>query len=397
MLVADVSGGSEIMFSEQNACPECGVSIPELTPAMFSFNSPLGMCPACNGLGTRLEVDEGMIVQDPALSLMDGALRWYGELRKKRKSWTFRELANIAEHYGADLEAPWQELPEAFRQTLLYGSGEARIRFAYHAEWDQGTWTGESERPYEGIVATINRRYKQTKSEWSRQWYTSFMSKQPCPACRGQRLRPESAAVTVGGRTMTGVTGLNIGKALAWIEALLPTLDAEQLLIGEEVLKEIHERLMFLVNVGLHYLSLDRPAPTLSGGEGQRIRLASQIGCGLVGVLYVLDEPSIGLHSRDNRRLLDTLERLRDMGNTVVVVEHDEETIRTADWIVDLGPGAGDQRRRGGLHRHTARNPARPRLAHRRLPARRARGGLAQREAPPYERQVVNPGRRPAE
>jgi excinuclease ABC subunit A len=207
--------------------------------------------------------------------------------------------------------------------------------------WEGKNSKGQIQNTFEGVFNGHKRRYKQTQSEWSRQWYQQFMSQQPCPTCKGLRLRPESAAVTVGGRNITEVTAMSIGEALQWVESLRPSLNAEQMQIAEEVLKEINERLQFLVNVGLHYLSLDRPAPTLSGGEGQRIRLASQIGCGLVGVLYVLDEPSIGLHSRDNRRLLDTLERLRDMGNTVVVVEHDEETMHTADWILDLGPGAG--------------------------------------------------------
>ena len=228
-----------------------------------------------------------------------GGLRPWGELAKKPHSGAHQVAEQIFARFGGDLDTPWRDLPEATRSALLYGG----VRVIWR--WNNKHSTGQNDVIFEGEYNAVCRRYKQTKSEWSRQWYTSFMSQQPCPACRGQRLRPESAAVTVGGRTMTGVTGLNIGGALAWIEALLPTLNAEQLLIGEEVLKEIRERLMFLVNVGLHYLSLDRPAPTLSGGEGQRIRLASQIGCGLVGVLYVLDEPSIGLHSRDNRRLLD--------------------------------------------------------------------------------------------
>ncbi len=330
----DPAGGRELLLSDRNACPDCDLSFPELSPAMFSFNSPLGMCPECNGLGNKFDFSPDLFVV-PEKSLNQGGLRPWGELAKKPHSGAHQVAEQIFALFGGDLDTSWRDLPEATRSALLYGG----VRVIWR--WNNKRSTGQNDVIFEGEYNAVCRRYKQTKSEWSRQWYTSFMSQQPCPACRGQRLRPESAAVTVGGRTMTGVTGLNIGGALAWIEALLPALNADQLLIGEEVLKEIRERLTFLVNVGLHYLSLDRPAPTLSGGEGQRIRLASQIGCGLVGVLYVLDEPSIGLHSRDNRRLLDMLERLRDMGNTVVVVEHDEETIRTADWIVDLGPGAG--------------------------------------------------------
>mgnify|MGYP000489446298 CR=1 FL=1 len=335
----DSEGKPAWLLSDHNACPDCGLSFPELSPAMFSFNSPLGMCPECNGLGTRLEVDVDLIVEHPERSILDGASRWYGEIRKKKNGWHMRHMQALADHYGVDLNLPWNDLPQSFRDVLLYGSGDEKIYFKF--ESPDGSFKGESEREERGAVYHINRMFHQTHSEYTRPWYQSFMSQQPCSACKGQRLRPESAAVTIGGKSIVAVTRLSIGEALKWVEGLWSDLNPEQRQIGEEVLKEINERLRFLVNVGLHYLTLDRPAPSLSGGEGQRIRLASQIGCGLVGVLYVLDEPSIGLHSRDNRRLLDTLERLRDMGNTVVVVEHDEETMRTADWIIDLGPGAG--------------------------------------------------------
>ena len=328
----------EWLLSEKNACPVCNLSFPELNPSMYSFNSPMGMCPECNGLGTQLQVDPNLIIVNPDISLLEGASRWHG-VASKKSPWQQRHLKTLADHYGVDLKVPWKELPQMFRDVILYGSGDEKIHFEFEAQ--DGSFKGETNRAEQGVVYHINRLFRQTRSEYTRRWYMSFLSQQPCLACKGQRLRPESRSVTVGGKTMTEATGLTIGRVLEWVEALWPTLTDEQFQIAEEVLKEINERLRFLVNVGLHYLSLDRPAPTLSGGEGQRIRLASQIGCGLVGVLYVLDEPSIGLHSRDNRRLLDTLERLRDLGNTVVVVEHDEETIRTADWIVDLGPGAG--------------------------------------------------------
>ncbi|MBN1934553.1 MAG: excinuclease ABC subunit UvrA [Anaerolineae bacterium] len=341
LVLIDRPGEAEWLLSENNACPACGISFPELSPAMFSFNSPLGMCPECNGLGTRQEVDPDLIVQNPAISILDGAVRWYGEVRKKKNTWHINHLRAIAEHYGIDLETPWQDLPETFRNVLLYGSGEERIKFSFHAENDNGTWSGESERPLKGIVHNINRLFHQTQSDYTRRWYMSFMSQQPCTACHGERLRVESAAVTVGGQSINRVVAMSIDEAIRWVDSLWAQLGTEQRQIGEEVIKEVQGRLQFLMNVGLHYLTLNRPAPTLSGGEGQRIRLASQVGCGLVGVLYVLDEPSIGLHQRDNRRLLDTLETLRDMGNTVLVVEHDEETMRIADWIVDLGPGAG--------------------------------------------------------
>jgi len=365
LLLVDVADGEMLTFSEQNACPVCGISFPELTPAMFSFNSPHGMCPDCNGLGTQLKVDPALIIRDPSVSIMDGALRWYGDLRKKKGSWTLRQLSSIATHYGADLEMPWQDLPQRFRDALFYGSGDEKIHFSFQYEGDRGSWSGESVRPIWGIVYHVNRLFHQTHSEYTRRFYASFMSNQPCPTCQGRRLRPEVAGVTLAGKTIHEATAMSISEALAWVQSLWSgnegaspssggvgcpnpesqsancRLTPEQFFIAEEVLKEIRDRLQFMLNVGLHYLTLDRPAPSLSGGEGQRIRLASQIGCGLVGVLYILDEPSIGLHQRDNRRLLDTLEQLRDMGNTVLVVEHDAETMRTADWIVDLGPGAG--------------------------------------------------------
>ncbi len=327
-------GGEEWLLSTQNACPVCGLSFPEMTPAMFSFNSPLGMCPDCNGLGTKLEFDPDKFV-DPDRTLAEGAVRTWGALRGKRSSGLFMAATQIARRFGHDLDTPWRDLSPECRQAILYGGVPVQYT------WDNERGKGHYEGRTEGVVNGTRRRYHQTKSEYMREWYRQFMSEQPCPACQGRRLRPESAAVTVGGQALPAVTRLSIGEALKWVQGLWETLSPREIEIGGEVLKEIRERLQFLMNVGLHYLTLDRPAPTLSGGEGQRIRLASQVGCGLVGVLYILDEPSIGLHARDNRRLLDTLLRLRDMGNTVIVVEHDAETMRSADWIVDLGPGAG--------------------------------------------------------
>jgi len=334
LVIVDRGDGTDWLLSEKNACPDCGISFPELTPQMFSFNSPLGMCPECNGLGTRIEFDPERFV-DPDLSLHEGGVKSYGELRKKKSSGTYQVLEQILERFGHDMDTPWRNLSRECQDTILYGG----MTVTWQSESDRGEWQGAWE--YEGTFNAVHRRYRQTSSDHMRRWYRTFMSQQPCPACRGERLRPESAAVTLGGRTINQVTAMDIGEAVDWVEGLPQQLSREQLMIGDEVLKEIRGRLRFLLNVGLHYLTLDRAAPTLSGGEGQRIRLASQIGCGLVGVLYVLDEPSIGLHQRDNRRLLDTLEQLRDMGNTVLVIEHDEETIRTADWILDLGPGAG--------------------------------------------------------
>ncbi len=349
----------EALFSEGNGCPYCEISLPKLTASLFSFNAPSGMCPECNGLGTKLEVDPNLIIEHPELSIMDGASRWHGVPRKK-KNWQYNHLVVLARHYGVDLETPWKDLPERFRHVILYGSGDEKIRFTWEHQDDERSWKGEHYAPEKGCIFHINRLFRQTKSEWTRRWYVSFMSHQPCPACGGSRLCAEARNVTVGGYKFPDVLAMTIEQAYEWVWGLygLPAelngngrrngkhvevtpLRAEQLEVVGEVLKELHDRLQFMLNVGLHYLTLDRSAPTLSGGEGQRIRLASQLGCGLVGVLYILDEPSIGLHARDQRNLLGTLTQLRDMGNTVLVVEHDAETMRTADWIIDLGPGAG--------------------------------------------------------
>ncbi len=351
LLIADLGNGRELRLSEHQACAHCGVSFPDPTPQLFSFNSPLGMCPECSGLGVQMNIDLSRIITDSDRSLLEGAVRWYGELAKKRDGMGYREVQCLALHYGVDLATPWRDLPEQFRNGLLFGTGEEKIRFTYQSEWSEGTYASESNRPFKGIVYHINRLFRHTSSEQTRRWYASFMSEQLCSACAGTRLRAEARGVTVGGKAITEVGAMSIAEAYTWIETLAApdsaatdastALTGEQLEIAREVLKEIRDRLRFMLNVGLHYLTLDRSAPSLSGGEGQRIRLASQLGCGLVGVLYILDEPSIGLHARDNRALIDTLLRLRDMGNTVLVVEHDAEMMRSADWIIDLGPGAG--------------------------------------------------------
>jgi len=333
----------EIILSEHNACPDCEISFPKLEPHLFSFNSPLGMCDECTGLGVKLQVDPSLIIVNPAVSLMDGASAWHGNLRKKGKSssWHVGNLNAIARHYGVDLETPWNELPEKFRQVILDGSEGERVHFQFKAETESGSWQGESMREVKGVIFHINRLFRQTKSEYTRRWYMSFMSQLPCPKCNGERLNPEARFVTVGGKRLPELTSWSIEAIHQWISELADNLNEEERQIGQELVNEIRQRLGFLRNVGLHYLNLDRSAPTLSGGEGQRIRLASQIGSGLVGVLYILDEPSIGLHSRDQRALLDTLIRLRDIGNTVLVVEHDSATMKEADWILDLGPGPG--------------------------------------------------------
>jgi excinuclease ABC subunit A len=334
LIVVDKGDGDEWLLSELNSCVDCGMSFPRLTPAAFSFNSPIGMCPECNGLGTRLEVDPELFY-DPDKTIIQGAVRTWGDLSKRTGSHRYKMARQILDQYGHDLDTKWKDLSKKCQDAILYGG--AKIVW----QWDNTRSSGEYKGIHEGEVNSIRRRYHQTKSEYTRKWYASFMSTQPCVTCNGKRLRPESCAVTVGDKNIINVTEMSIGESFAWIKDILPKMTQEEKEISEEVLKEIGERLQFLLNVGLHYLTLDRHASTLSGGEGQRIRLASQIGCGLSGVLYVLDEPSIGLHQRDNRRLLDTLVRLRDLGNTVLVVEHDEETMQTADWIVDLGPGAG--------------------------------------------------------
>jgi|RhiMethySRZTD1v2_1073278.scaffolds.fasta_scaffold04822_8 excinuclease ABC subunit A len=305
-----------ITFSEKLACADCGISFPEVSPRMFSFNNPYGACPECGGIGSRDEIDPDRLVPNPARSLKEGALApWAG-----RETSYFRQtLAVLAKRHKFSLETPWSELRKPIRDVILHG------------ERDGG---------FEGVIKTLERRYRETSSEEARAEVAQFMTERPCPACGGSRLRPESLGVKIGGRSIAEVVRQTIKEAAGFFEKL--NLTEREAAIARRVLKEVRERLGFLMNVGLDYLTLDRPAGTLSGGEGQRIRLATQIGSSLVGVLYILDEPSIGLHQRDNRRLLDTLKRLRDIGNTVLVVEHDEETIRSADYVVDLGPGAGE-------------------------------------------------------
>ncbi|HUF93765.1 MAG TPA: excinuclease ABC subunit UvrA, partial [Candidatus Limnocylindria bacterium] len=306
-----------MVFSERLACAECGISLPEVSPRMFSFNSPYGACAECGGIGTRFEVDPERVVPNPARSLKTGALApWAG-----REPAYFRQtLQVLAKRYKFSLEDPWGTLKKSVRDVVLHGEKD-----------------GDG---FEGVVKLLERRYRETDSEDTRREIEAFMAERPCPACGGSRLRPESLGMKIAGKSIADVVRFTIKQAAPFFDGL--ALGERDAAIARRVLKEIRERLGFLVNVGLDYLTLDRPAATLSGGEGQRIRLATQIGSSLVGVLYILDEPSIGLHQRDNRRLLDTLKRLRDLGNTVLVVEHDEETIQAADYVVDLGPGAGE-------------------------------------------------------
>ncbi len=328
-----VVDGEELTFSQNFACPDDGISLPEIEPRIFSFNAPYGACPTCTGLGFKQEIDPDLVL-DPQLSLLDGAvLPWASSTSEY-----YQELLHaLAAHWGVDMHTPLRKLPKDFIRVLLHGSDE-EVRIKYHNRWGA---LRQYDTVFEGVVPYLERRYKETDSEYTKEEIEQYMSTAPCPECRGARLKKESLAVTVGDRSIAEACALTVRGALHFFGTLALT-DREQL-IAHQVLKEITARLGFLVNVGLDYLTIDRTANTLSGGEAQRIRLATQIGSGLMGVLYVLDEPSVGLHQRDNRRLIDTLLRLRDLGNTILVVEHDEETIRSADWIVDIGPGAGAQ------------------------------------------------------
>jgi excinuclease ABC subunit A len=323
-----------LTFSEKFACPEHGPSIAELEPRIFSFNSPHGACERCTGLGSQMEIDPELVVPDPALSIGEGALAPWAS---NGTNYYEQLIQAIAERYRVDLDEPWEKLPQKHRDYFLFGTDGDRIHISYRNRY--GRRRSYSTR-FEGIITNLERRYRETDSEWTRERIEEFMSVRPCPACGGARLRPESRAVLVGGTSIQDFTALSAKRALEWLREV--SLTETERHIARLVLREIEERLRFLEDVGIGYLSMDRAAATLSGGEAQRIRLATQIGSSLVGVLYILDEPSIGLHQRDNAKLIGTLTRLRDLGNTVIVVEHDEQTMRAADHLVDLGPGAGE-------------------------------------------------------
>jgi len=331
-VLIDVIEGSPILFSETAACLRCGTQYPEFTPASFSFNSPQGACPQCDGLGAMSEFDPNLIVPNQSLSLRQGAVAMWAH----RSSVHFTEFLDaLATHYQTDIYTPYADLPEKFKQALLYGSGDKQIRFYFEKNERRFTY----HRAFEGIIPTLKRRYKETESTSSRQDIKQYMNFKSCPQCQGTKLNPASRSVKVGSRTISQISAMPIGRIRNFFQEL--KLNKKKAAIAERILREITQRLGFLINVGLPYLTLDRRANTLSGGESQRIRLATQIGSKLTGVLYVLDEPSIGLHQRDNQQLLAALTKMRDLGNTVVVVEHDEETIRRADYVVDMGPGAG--------------------------------------------------------
>ena len=332
--IEDADSGELTTYSERFMCLHCGTSMPELEPRMFSFNSPHGACPRCTGLGSQMEIDPELIVPDPSLSLNDGAiLPWSTSASNYYEQMT----QAIADKWEVDMDRPWEDLAEDVRKCFLYGTNGDRIYISYRNRYGRRrSYT----TTFEGIVPNLERRYRETDSDWSREKIEEYMTLRPCPECKGARLRPESLAVKTGGLGIHEFTRMSARRAIEWVEKL--ELSDTERQIARMILREIDERLRFLDNVGVGYLSLERAAATLSGGEAQRIRLATQIGSSLVGVLYILDEPSIGLHQRDNERLIATLQRLRDLGNTVIVVEHDEGTMRAADHVVDLGPGAGE-------------------------------------------------------
>lgn len=329
-----INGEEEKIFSENFSCPDCGVSYEEISPRMFSFNSPYGACPDCDGLGTKMEIDPNLVVPDKTKSLSEGAIVPLGE--QPRGGWFSSVLKALAKMYGFDFVTPFKDLPEEAKKAILYGTGNIPISVNLRSD----RLTGEYSAPFEGVIPNLRRRYNQTSSTGVRMWIEQFMSVRPCSSCGGTRLRKESLAIKINGLSISDISSFSIKKCYHFFENLKLTETQHQ--IAKQILKEIKERLRFLINVGVDYLTLDRSAQTLSGGEAQRIRLATQIGSQLVGVLYILDEPSIGLHQRDNKRLIETLTKLRDLGNTVLVVEHDREMIESSDHVIDLGPGAGE-------------------------------------------------------
>ena len=327
--------GEQLMFSQNFACEDCGISLPEITPRIFSFNSPFGACPVCSGLGSQMEMDLELVLPDKAKSLAEGAI---APMSTNVKGYYMRQMDALVQKYGCTLDTPWQEMPAKLQQKLLYGTGEEILEFGYENMFGQYKI---HRIPFEGVMNILNRRYRESESDTMREEYENYMSVNLCPECHGARLKPEVLAVTIGGKNIQQVTDMPVAQCQEFFQQVEFT--DRELTIGRQVLKEINARLGFLAKVGLEYLTLSRAAGTLSGGEAQRIRLATQIGSGLVGVLYILDEPSIGLHQRDNNKLLEALKNLRNMGNTLLVVEHDEDTMRVADHIVDIGPGAGSQ------------------------------------------------------
>ncbi len=369
---------SEQLYSEKNACVPCGLSFDELAPRHFSFNSPYGACPTCHGLGTMMVFDEDLVVPDKTLSLETGAIHPWRRGGRRLIIYFKHLLKAVAAHYGIDGETPYEELPSSFRKILMHGSGEEELELGF---WRGGSYH-KYRKPFEGVIPNLTRRLEESDSEYMKERIRTYMSRAPCTTCHGARLKPEILAVTVHDRSILDVTRMSVRAAMAHFDGLeLTSLEKK---IAGDIVKEIRQRLRFLADVGLDYLTLDRESGTLSGGEAQRIRLATQVGAGLVGVLYVLDEPSIGLHQRDNEKLIDTLRQLRDLGNTVVVVEHDEQTIRTADYVLDLGPAAG---RHGGELIH--QGPVDELLRNEKSLTARYMNGLMQIAVPAHRRPPV--------
>ena len=338
LVVIDVIGGDELLFSQNYACPDCGISIEELTPRLFSFNNPFGSCPTCGGIGNLMKMDPDLVMPDLDKSLINGGIKGMGWSIEK-DSMGLMYIYSLGKHYGVDVTKPIKDLPKDFLDKVLYGTGDEKIDFVYEGKSGTRQFTSS----FEGVINTLERRYKETSSNGMRDFYQHYMSSSNCPECKGARLRKEALAVTVGKKNIHELTDMSVIEIKKYINDL--KLTEKEKIIGEQIFKELNARLQFLIDVGLEYLTLSRNAGTLSGGESQRIRLATQIGSGLMGVLYILDEPSIGLHQRDNEKLIATLKKLRDMGNSLIVVEHDEDTMYAADYIVDIGPGAG---RHGG-------------------------------------------------
>ena len=336
LAIVAIVDGEEMLFSQNYACPDCGISIEELTPRMFSFNNPFGACPTCSGLGTLLKVDPDLVIPDQKLSLAQGCVNVMGWNSGSKGTIASMYFDALTKQYGVSMKTPYEDLPKEVQNAILYGTGKDKLHIAYKKEFGSGSF----DAPFEGIAVNMERRYRESTSDYSKQEIERFMAQTPCPDCKGKRLKRESLAVTVGDINIADLSDLPVRDTRDFLHNM--HLGKTQTMIAEQILKEIDARLGFLVNVGLDYLTLSRSAVSLSGGEAQRIRLATQIGSGLMGVLYILDEPSIGLHQRDNARLLKTLQKMRDLGNTLIVVEHDEETIRTADYVVDIGPGAGE-------------------------------------------------------
>ncbi|MDK0565436.1 excinuclease ABC subunit UvrA [Clostridium perfringens] len=335
LVLVNIIGEEDRLYSENFACADCGISIDELAPRMFSFNSPFGKCERCDGLGTLMEIDEDLVVPNKDLSIRGGAISTWGDSRMKEESWTYCVLKALMEKYNFDLDTPYKDLPKKVQEVLMYGEPE-KLKVTYTKE----NVTAVYNHSFEGEINNLRRRYMETNSDTMKAEIEKYMSDNPCPKCKGARLKPEALAVTVGGKNIFEFTSMAIREELDFINSI--NFSEKDKIISSQIIKEIQSRLSFLINVGLDYLDLARKAGTLSGGEAQRIRLATQIGSQLMGVLYILDEPSIGLHQRDNDRLISTLKQLRDVGNTLIVVEHDEDTMREADYIVDIGPGAGE-------------------------------------------------------